>query len=325
MENPNNSTEVLRSTTATGTAAFNPHFDTKTGQAVESKYTLHRRFDRMGRLLGDTSMEKLFRTHVMIIGLGGVGSWAAESIARSGVGKMTVIDFDEICITNANRQLHALQGLVGKKKAVMIAERLRKINPQAQVQERVLFYNEENAEAIFAEKPDYVIDCIDNLTAKCHLLAECRKRKIPVITSAGASARLDPLAIEICDLSETHTDPLAHQVRKILRQRHGFPVKDFGIPCVFSTETPLMPVELNYDLGEGFKCVCPQGQNNLHSCDKRNRIYGTASFVTGSFGLAMASWVVRQIVADNLPAKEKLKSLDSDSEIDPGDEGKESK
>lgn len=282
----------------------NPNFDTSTQQAVENKYTMHRRFDRMGRLVGDTAMEKLFRTHVMIIGLGGVGSWAAESIARSGVGKITVIDFDEVCITNANRQIHALQGLVGKKKANVMSERLKKINPQANIQEKAIFYNEENAEQIFAEKPDYIIDCIDNLSAKCHLIAECRKRGIPVITSAGASARLDPLAIEICDLANTHTDPLAHQVRKILRQRYGFPVKDFGIPCVFSTEVPMMPVELNYDLGQGFKCVCPQGQNNLHSCDKRNRIYGTASFVTGSFGLAMASWVVKQILAGVLPAKD---------------------
>jgi tRNA A37 threonylcarbamoyladenosine dehydratase len=282
----------------------NANFNTETQQPRETKYVMHRRFDRMGRLVGDAAMEKLFNTHVMVLGLGGVGSWAAESLARSGVGKMTIVDFDEICITNANRQLHALQGLVGKKKATVMAERLRKINPQAQINEHVLFYNEENSETILSAKPDYIIDAIDNLTAKCHLLATCRKLQIPVITSAGAAARLDPLAVELKDLAETHTDPLAHQVRKILRSRHEFPAKgEFGIPCVFSTEIPMMPEELHYDQGKGFQCVCPQGQNNLHSCDKRNRIYGTASFVTGNFGLVMASWVIRQALRPILKMK----------------------
>lgn len=233
----------------------------------------------------------------MIIGIGGVGSWAAESLARSAVGKITVVDFDEVCITNANRQLHALQGLVGKKKAEVMAERLRKINPQAQIECIPQFYNQENSEMILSGKPDYIIDAIDNLTAKSHLLKTCRERQIPVITSAGAGARLDPMSVELRDLAETHTDPLAHQLRKILRQKCDFPSEgQFGIPCVFSTEIPMEPVELNYDNGQGFKCVCPQGQNNLHSCDQRNKIYGTASFVTGAFGLAMASWVVKQII-----------------------------
>jgi tRNA A37 threonylcarbamoyladenosine dehydratase len=273
------------------------NFDLKTNQPVENKYVAHRRFDRMGRLVGDEKMEKLHHAHVMIIGLGGVGSWAAESIARSAVGKITVIDFDEICITNANRQLHALQGLVGKKKAEVVAERLKKINPQAQIEFLPVFYNKENSENILSRRPDYIIDCIDNLTAKAYLLATCRERKISVITSAGAAARLDPLAVQRKDLAETHSDPLAHQMRKILRQKYNFPSEGpFGIPCVFSAETPMEPVELKYDNGQGFKCVCPQGQNNLHSCDQRNLIYGTASFVTGAFGLAMASWVVQQII-----------------------------
>jgi tRNA A37 threonylcarbamoyladenosine dehydratase len=291
----------------------NSNFDSVTQQPRENKYVMHRRFDRMGRLVGDAAMEKLFNTHVIVMGLGGVGSWAAESLARSGVGRLTIVDFDEICITNANRQLHALQGLVGKKKAAVMAERLRKINPQAQIKEHILFYNEENSATVLAEKPDYVIDAIDNLTAKCHLLATCRQLGIPVITSAGAAARLDPLAVELKDLAETHTDPLAHQVRKILRSRHEFPREGkFDIPCVFSTEIPMMPEELHYDQGKGFQCVCPQGQNNLHSCDKRNRIYGTASFVTGNFGLVMASWVVRQALEPIL----KMKSLPPPTEAE---------
>lgn len=265
-------------------------------QPPETNYVLHRRFDRMGRLVGDTAMEKLFHAHAMVLGLGGVGSWAAEALVRSGVGRITVVDFDEVCITNTNRQLHAVQGMVGKKKAEVMAERLRKINPQATVEVMPIFYNQENAEQIFAKEPDYILDTIDNLTAKCHLLSECRKRNIPVVTSAGSAAKMDPTRVKLVDLAETHIDPMSHQVRKILRQKYDFPAEGlFGIQCAFSDEVPMEPVALTYDKGQGFKCVCPQGQNNLHSCEHRNVIYGTASFVTGAFGLVMASWVVREI------------------------------
>ena len=260
----------------------------------ETEYVLHRRFDRIGRLVGDPVMQKLMSTHAMVIGLGGVGSWAAEALARSGIGELTLIDFDEICITNANRQLHALQGFVGKKKAEVMGERLRKINPQAKVHVVSEFYSEENSTRMLANKPDYVVDAIDNMTAKAHLLATCVKEKIPVITSAGSAAKLDPLRIQKMDLSETHTCPLAHQLRKILRQKYDFPEKNFGIPCVFSDERVMMPEELFYDKGMGFKCVCPK-TNDFHGCDNRNMIYGSASFVTGAFGLAMASHIVNDI------------------------------
>ncbi|OFZ31160.1 MAG: tRNA threonylcarbamoyladenosine dehydratase [Bdellovibrionales bacterium RIFCSPHIGHO2_01_FULL_40_29] len=268
----------------------------KAFEIKEDNYTLHRRFDRMGRLVGDDMMKKLFRSHVMVIGLGGVGSWAAESLARSGIGKLTIIDFDEICITNANRQLHALQGLVGQKKANVMAERLRKINPQAEIVPLTLFYNKDTAEQILGLNPDFVIDAIDNLTAKTHLINECVIRKINVIASMGASAKMDPTRIKISDLAKTEVDPLAHSVRKILRQEYNFPRKgNFAVPCVYSDEIPMEPIELNYDLGMGFKCVCPQGEIDPHSCMHRSVVYGNASFITGAFGLAAASWVVRQI------------------------------
>jgi tRNA A37 threonylcarbamoyladenosine dehydratase len=270
-------------------------------QIPETPLVLHRRFDRMGRLVGDAVMNQLRSTHVMVIGLGGVGSWAAESLIRSGVGKMTVVDFDEVCITNANRQLHAIQGMVGQKKAQVMGERLKKINPQCEIVIKPLFYNEENQNQIMQDKPDYVLDAIDNLTAKCHLLNYCRQQGIKVITSAGSGAKLDPSRARIVDLAQTHTDPMAHQVRKILRQKYDFPQEgNFGIPCVFSDESPLPSLELLYDKGEGFKCVCPQGQNNLHSCEHRPVIWGNASFVTGAFGLNMASWVVRDVRGDFL-------------------------
>jgi tRNA A37 threonylcarbamoyladenosine dehydratase len=271
--------------------------------AEMEKYRLHRRFDRMGRLVGDSAMEKLFRTHVMVIGIGGVGSFAAESLARSGVGKITLVDFDEICITNFNRQIHTLQGLVGEKKVEVMAERLRKVNPQAKIHAIPKFYNERLSEEIFAEalevqgqKPDYIIDAIDSITPKCHLLAKCRAEGIRVMTSTGSGGKMDPTQIKIIDLGKTQKDPLAKAVRRILRDQHGFPqTGEFNIPAVYSDEPTTAPMELNYDGGKGFRCVCPQGKNEFFNCDNRNVILGNASFVTGAFGLALASLVVREV------------------------------
>jgi tRNA A37 threonylcarbamoyladenosine dehydratase len=262
-------------------------------------YKLYRRFDRMGRLVGDRKMKKLMDAHVMVIGLGGVGSWTAESVARSGVGTVTLVDFDTICITNFNRQIHALAGLVGSAKVDVMAERLKQINPLIQVRSIAKFYNAEHCEEIFSTRPDYVVDAIDNVTAKAHLLRYCREEKIPVVCSTGCGGRLDPLQIKVADLSMTEVDPLARELRRILRQKYGFPPEGelFGIPAVFSTEPHTRPEELTYDGGKGFRCVCPQGDNPYFNCDSRNLIMGNASFVTGSFGLACASVVVRDLIA----------------------------
>ena len=272
-------------------------------------YRLHRRFDRMGRLVGDPVMEKLFQTHVMIVGIGGVGSFAAESVARSGVGKITLVDFDEICITNFNRQLHSLQGKVGEKKAAVMAERLKKINPQSSVHSIDKFYNARFSEEIFTEAtsahgklPDFVIDAIDSVTPKCHLLATCRDKGIRAITSTGSGGKLDPTRIKVVDLADTIMDPLAKAVRGILREQHGFDSKkNFNIPAIFSDEPTREPMELTYDNGKGFRCVCPQGQNEFFNCDNRNVILGNASFVTGAFGLACASVVVKEVIASVCP------------------------
>lgn len=268
-------------------------------EAELEDYKLHRRFDRIGRLVGDAKMKKLMDSHVMVIGLGGVGSWAAEMLARSGVGTLTLVDFDEVCITNFNRQLHALQGSVGTQKATAVAERLAKINPSAKIIPILRFFNNDSREEIFSpelagKRPDFVIDAIDSITPKCMLLAHCHKEKIPVITSMGSSGKLDPTQIEITDLAKTEIDPLARAVRRILREQYGFSAKGkFGIPAVFSPEAPIMPSELKYDNGKGFKCVCPQGDNTFFQCDNRNIIMGSAGFVTGSFGMAAAAYAVR--------------------------------
>lgn len=264
---------------------------------TEDAYRLHRRFDRIGRLVGDEGMRTLLGSSAMVIGLGGVGSYAAEALARSGVGRLWLVDFDRVCITNSNRQLQAMKGEVGRYKADVLAERLARINPQARVEPVRAFYNAATSARIFAERPDIVIDAIDNLTAKCHLLALCRAEGVPVITSTGASGRMDPTQIRTGDLAETRIDPMAASVRKILRQEHAFPRKGaFGIPAVYSLEPIAAPIELHYDEGKGFRCVCPGGKNDLHSCEERRVIYGTAAFVTGSFGNACAGLAVRALV-----------------------------
>jgi tRNA A37 threonylcarbamoyladenosine dehydratase len=275
-----------------------PALPTPDADEGETRYRLHRRFDRMGRLVGDAKMERLFASHVVVIGLGGVGSFAAESLLRSGIGRLTLVDFDRVCVTNTNRQLQAMRGTVGKLKAQVLAERLQLVNPQAELEVVSRFYDAATSELILSRqpRPDFVIDAIDNITAKCHLIATCKQQGLPLVSSMGAAGRVDPTALRIGDLAETRIDPLAQEVRKILRTKYGFPNEgSFGISSVYSVEKPREPIELHYDDGLGFSCVCPGGKNEHHSCEERRLIYGTASFVTGSFGLFCASVVVNAL------------------------------
>ncbi len=264
--------------------------------SFEQSYRLHRRFDRLGRLVGDEAMTRLFAARVLVIGLGGVGSHAAVALARSGVGWLGLVDFDQVCATNVNRQVQAREGAAGRSKAQVLAEYIRSIHPQVQAEPMHRFYDSASAEALLGEPAvDWVVDAIDNVTTKCHLLASCRERGIPVVCSTGASGRMDPTALRVADLAETRLDPLAATVRKLLRKHHGFAAEGpWGIPAVYSLERVREPEQLRYDGGRGFRCVCP-GPREHHSCDQRRVIYGTAGFVTGAFGLACASVVVRGI------------------------------
>jgi tRNA threonylcarbamoyladenosine dehydratase len=262
----------------------------------ETAYRLHRRFDRIGRLVGDAGMERLLGAHVMVIGLGGVGSFAVEALARSGIGRLTLVDFDRVCVTNSNRQLQAMQGNIAKPKATTLADRVRLINPQSRAEAVQLFYSGKTSDELLGLRPDFVVDAIDNVTAKCHLIASCKQRNLPLVSSMGASGRMDPTKIQIVDLADTKSDPLADAVRRTLRQKYHFPPRgSFGVPSVFSLEPPAEPEELHYDGGDGFRCVCPGGKNEFHSCEERRVIYGTAAFVTGAFGLACASVAVRSL------------------------------
>ncbi len=263
----------------------------------ETKYKTHRRFDRAARLFGEPGLHRLMGSTVVVFGVGGVGSFAAEALARSGVGTLRLVDFDKVCVTNSNRQLHAMKGTVGKVKVEVMAERLRLVHPTATIEAVPAFYEVTRSEELLTDDIDFVVDAIDNLTAKAHLIATCLKKKIPIVSSMGAAARMDPTAIQVADLSRTTKDPFARAVRKILRKNYDLDLDlPVGVPAVFSTEEPREPITPTYDEGVGFRCVCPGGKNGMHDCDRRARIDGSASFVTGTFGLTAASVVVKELM-----------------------------
>jgi tRNA A37 threonylcarbamoyladenosine dehydratase len=268
---------------------------------AERVYRTHRRFDRAARLFSEPGLHKLMGSRVLVIGVGGVGSFTAEALARSGVGEIALVDFDRVCVTNTNRQLHAMQGTIGKRKVDVMAERLRLIHPTGSFEPIAQFYSAETREEVLSGKIDYVVDAIDNLTAKADLLAACLRKRIPVVSSMGAAARMDPTMVQVADLSSTYKDAFASALRKLLRQAHSLEFgreRPLGISAVFSAEPVTPPSVPSYDEGVGFRCVCPGGKNGLHDCDRRARIDGTASFVTGTFGLVAASVVVRTLVAE---------------------------
>ncbi|HEY6728864.1 MAG TPA: tRNA threonylcarbamoyladenosine dehydratase [Polyangiaceae bacterium] len=265
---------------------------------ITEAYRTHRRFDRAARLFSEPGLHRLMASRVVVVGVGGVGSFAAEALARSGVGTLSLVDFDKVCITNTNRQLHAMQGTIGKRKVDVMAQRLALVHPTARIDAVPLFYSRDTSHEILEAKPDFVVDAIDNLTAKAHLLYTCLERGIPVVSSMGAAARMDPTQIRVADLSATLKDPFARALRQMLRKHYSLSLdkrQSCGIDAVFSTEAPRAPAELSYDEG-GFRCVCPGGKNGMHDCDRRSRIDGTAAFVAGSFGLVAASVVVRRLL-----------------------------
>lgn len=273
--------------------------DARTDEA-EVRYRTHRRFDRAARLFSEPGLHRLMAAKVAVVGVGGVGSFAAESLVRSGLGLVRLVDFDRVCVTNTNRQLHAMQGTIGRPKVDVMAERLRLIHPTGKVEALPIFYQANVCDEVLEGDLDYVVDAIDNLSAKAHLIATCQKRGIPVVSSMGAAGRMDPTQIRVADLADTYKDAFAAALRKILRSEYELSIekgKPTGVTAVFSPEDVILPKPPAYDEGEGFRCVCPGGKNGLHDCDRRARIDGSASFVTGAFGLALASVVVRELIS----------------------------
>ncbi len=244
-------------------------------------------FSRTELLIGQQGLEKLKQSKVIIFGLGGVGSYTAEALARTGIGSMKLIDFDEICLTNINRQLHALHSTIGRSKVDVMKQRLLDINPEIEIQTFQSFYNPEDADYFLSDEPDYVIDAIDTVKSKVSLAKQCYERKIPFISCMGAGNRLGASEFRVTDISKTTGCPLAKAVRKLLKKEgitHGFKV-------VFSPDPALKPLESEANCATN--CICPSGDAH---CSKKRQIPGSIAFVPSVAGLLMAGEVVRDIL-----------------------------
>ncbi len=246
-------------------------------------------FQRTELLLGREAWERLRGFHVLVVGLGGVGSYAAEAVARSGIGKVSLVDFDAVCLTNLNRQLHATRRTIGAAKVGLMAERVKLINPKAEVVPYQTFFSAENAEQILGARPDYVLDAIDNVTAKLALLEGSVRRGLPVVAAMGAGGRTDPTRIRVTELSRTARDPLARVIRRELRARGVVS----GIEAVWTDEPPN---ELDQQVQDEFHCICPNGDNDHHSCSHRNVVQGTVPWIPAMFGMMMAGTAVNRLL-----------------------------
>jgi tRNA A37 threonylcarbamoyladenosine dehydratase len=256
------------------------------------------RFGGIARLYGLDAWERIRAARVMVVGIGGVGSWAVEALARTGIGHLILVDFDEVCVTNVNRQIHALDGTVGQSKVNVMADRVGAISPECTVVREERFFTSASAQEILSLECDVVIDAIDTVRDKALLLAECHRRGLNVVTCGGAGGKRDPSKIRVADLGHTTHDALLKQVRKVLRREHGWPGGDtesdgdghsFGIHAVFAAEHSVFPQS------DGTVCaeVEPGSQLRLN-CDAG---LGTATHVTGTFGFVAASEAIRAILS----------------------------
>lgn len=248
------------------------------------------RFGGIARLYGNEGLRRLAKAHVCVIGLGGVGCWVVEALARTGIGRLTLVDMDEICLSNVTRQLHALDDTVGRSKAGLLADRVRKISHDCEVVVEECFFTESTMHRLLKPSFDFVIDAIDTTKYKCLLISEACKRGLNIITCGGAGGRIDPSRVKVADLAHTLNDPLLLQVRKRLRQHYGFPARGrqkFKVDCVFSDELPVFPTE-----DGSVSCEREKGADYRLNCDYG---FGSATFVTGTFGFFLAAEVVKRI------------------------------
>ncbi len=253
------------------------------------------RFGGVGRLLGMQALECLSRAHVAVVGIGGVGSWTVEALARSGVGRLTLVDLDDVCVTNTNRQLPALAGTIGRPKVEVLTERVREINPSCGVRAVSEFFTQQSAERLLAGDFSCVVDAIDVLANKCLLIGAARSRGFPVVTIGGAGGKRDVDRIQRGDLGEAFSDELLRQVRKRLRRDHGFARGTekgkmvFGVRCVWSSEQRVYP------LSDGTCALEPEGREGSLRMDCAGG-FGAGVWVTGSLGFAAAQEAVEQIL-----------------------------
>jgi len=249
------------------------------------------RFGGIARLYGAEAFEKLKGSHVAIAGIGGVGSWAAESLARSGVGEITLIDLDDVCITNTNRQIHAMSDTIGQPKVEAIAERIKKINPACKINLVEDFVTPSNVQTLLTTNMDAVIDAIDSIKAKAAIIAHCKRSKIPIVTVGGAGGQVDPTKITRGDLAKTIQDPLAAKLRSELRRFYNFsknPKRRFQVECIYSTE------QLRYPQPDGSVCFNKSAMENGTRLDCAGG-FGAVVTVTATFGMFAAASVINRL------------------------------
>ncbi len=257
-------------------------------------------FSRLALMIGDEGVEALHSTEIAVFGLGGVGSWAAESLVRSGVGKVTLVDSDTVCITNVNRQLPATTRTVGRSKVLELAQRFQEIHPKMTVEPIHSVYAAGDGEKFRLSRFDYVIDAIDSLTHKVDLIISAQAAGCTVFSSMGAGNKLDPTLIRIADIWDTSVDPLAKLVRGKLRER-GF---QGHLPCVFSLEKPRAIRHTSARDGS-HHCYCSDivkgaGDTPLEAkdwCDTKHQINASVAHITATFGQYLASMVLNDVLA----------------------------
>ncbi len=246
-----------------------------------------RRFSGTARLYGAGALQRFAAAHVCVVGIGGVGSWAAEALARSAVGCITLIDLDHLAESNFNRQVHALDGQLGRSKIDAMGDRIDAINPTCRVNRVEAFVDAGNLDTLVHDDFDFVLDCIDGYRAKAALIAHCRRRKIKLITVGGAGGQSNPLNIRIADLSRSEQDPLLSKTRKLLRRDYNFPrnpKRRFDLPCVYSVEQQRRPA---VDAGG---CSLPREEVSVTGLNCAG--FGSSMVVTASFGLAAVAYVL---------------------------------
>ena len=244
-------------------------------------------FSRTQLLLGQEGMEKLFQARVAVFGIGGVGGYTVEALARSGVGTLDLIDDDRICLTNLNRQIFATRKTVGQYKVDIAQQRILEINPKAVVHTYKTFYAPQTAELFDFSQYDYVVDAIDTVTGKLELVEQAEKAGVPIISSMGAGNKLDPTAFEVADIYETSVCPLARVMRKELKKRG---IKKLKV--VYSKEPPMTPID-DMSISCSTHCICPPG--TARKCTQRRQVPGSNAFVPSVVGLIIAGEVVKDL------------------------------
>jgi len=254
------------------------------------------RFGGIIRLYGNNAFTKIQNSHALIIGIGGVGSWTAESLVRSGIGTMTIMDMDDICVTNTNRQIHTRTDTIGQSKIAVMSERLKAINPKLTLNIIEDFIDKENIQHYIDASLSIVIDAIDNAIDKSELIGYCKKNKIDIITTGSSGGKKDPSKITYSDLYETPGDQLFIKMRNNLRRRHGFSRDTsipFGIEAIYSTE------KMTYPDNRGETCSTKQFIENGEKLDCSGG-YGASTMVTASVGLLAASRAIEHIITADL-------------------------